>query len=87
MFLYNELIISFIIRLTSAWKVNFSACSFSSLNCAAFNPSSLIRSSAFTAALSSEILFYFSILDTLLKIKTVNTTILNGFRFNYYGFF
>lgn len=54
LFRYNELIISFIIRLTSAWKVNVSACSFNSRNWAPFNPSNFIRSSSFTAAYSSE---------------------------------
>lgn len=65
LFLYNELIISFIIRFTSAWKVNVSACSLSSFNCAAFNPSNLIRSSATIAGLLSEIIFNFNILNTL----------------------
>lgn len=39
LFLYKELMMSFIILLTSAWKANFSDFSLSSLICDAFNPS------------------------------------------------
>ena len=46
LFLYNELIMSFIIRLTSATKFCFSAFSRNSFNCATFKPSSLICSSS-----------------------------------------
>ena len=53
LFRYRELIISFIIRLTSAWKANFSAFSLSSFICATLRPSSLIASSSLSTALSS----------------------------------
>ena len=53
LFLYRELIISFIIRLTSAWKANFSAFSLSSFICATFKPSSLMASSSLWTASSS----------------------------------
>ena len=46
LFLYNELIINFIIRLTSATNCCFSAFSRNSFNCATFKPSSLICSSS-----------------------------------------
>ena len=46
LFLYNELMISFIILSTSAWKTCFSALSRSSFICATFNPSSFIASSS-----------------------------------------
>lgn len=47
LFRYRELMISFIIRLTSASKVKFSALRRSSLYCAGLNPSRRIRSSSF----------------------------------------
>lgn len=57
--------ISFIIRLTSAWNVNFSACSFNSRNWAAFNPSNFIFSSSFIITSSSKKIFYNSTLSKL----------------------
>lgn len=68
LFLYRELIISFIIRLTSAWKANFSAFSLSSFICATFNPSSLIASSSLWTASSS-------VLEPSLLFPTSSSTV------------
>ena len=46
LFLYRELMMSFIIRLTSAWKTCFSDFSRISLICAAFKPSNWMASSS-----------------------------------------
>ena len=46
LFLYRELMISFIIRSTSAWNACFSAFSCSSFICATLRPSNLIASSS-----------------------------------------
>lgn len=53
LFRYSELIISFIIRLTSAWKACFSALSLNSFIWATFNPSNLIASSSLCTVSSS----------------------------------
>ena len=56
LFLYNELMMSFIIRSTSAWNVCFSALSRISFNCDTLNPSSLMASSSLNTMHRNEVI-------------------------------